>query len=136
MTAEYYTADHYAWGSSRPSTWSSSDYTAQYWVSSLFTSSLPIADRSQGWTGLLARNLSLPANSFVAGGFAEDPTSAAPMTTVSIINEGIETSNSVKLYAQHTYQYSTCDPARNAIATLPHLVDHQNIVVSFHLLRG
>jgi hypothetical protein len=26
------TADHYSWGSSRPSTWSSSDYTAQFLV--------------------------------------------------------------------------------------------------------
>jgi hypothetical protein len=75
------------------------------------------------------RNLSISAHSFIAGGFAEDPTSSAPMTTVSIIDEGIESSNAVKLYAQHTYQYSTCDPPRNAIATLPHLVDHQNITV-------
>lgn len=27
------------------------------------------------------------------------------------------------------YQYSTCDPTRNAIATLPNLVNHSNITV-------
>jgi hypothetical protein len=56
----------------------------------------------QGWTSVLARNLSLPPHSFLAGGFAEDPTSAAPMTTVSIIEEGIETTGAVKLFAQVT----------------------------------
>jgi hypothetical protein len=83
----------------------------------------------EGWTSVLRRNLSLPADRFVAGGFVEDPTPAAPMTTVSIIEEGVELTNAVKVFSQHTYQYSTCDPPRNAIATLPHLVDHQNITV-------
>jgi len=32
------------------------------------------------------------------------------------------------------YQYSTCDPARNAIATLPHLVNHTNVTVGASLL--
>jgi len=41
----------------------------------------------------------------------------------------------VKLYAQHTYQYSTCDPTRNAIATLPHVVDHQGIVAYLNLWK-
>jgi hypothetical protein len=89
-----------------------------------------VSSRSQNWTSALRQNLSLPAHDFVAGGFAEDPTSAAPMTTVSIINDGIESTNAVKVYAQHTYQYSTCDPKRNAIATLPNLVNHQNIMVN------
>lgn len=52
------------------------------------------------------------------------------MTTVDIVNEGVATTNAVKLFAQHTYQYSTCDPARNAIATLPNLINHGNITVS------
>lgn len=53
------------------------------------------------------------------------------MTTVDIVNEGVATTDAVKLFAQHTYQYSTCDPARNAIATLPNLINHGNITVSF-----
>lgn len=52
------------------------------------------------------------------------------MTTVDIINEGIDTTGVIKLFDQHTYQYSTCDPVRDAIATLPNLINHQNITVS------
>ena len=51
------------------------------------------------------------------------------MTTVDIVNEGVDSTGAVGLFAQHTYQYSTCDPVRNAIATLPNLVNHQNITV-------
>ncbi|KZV99803.1 hypothetical protein EXIGLDRAFT_723870 [Exidia glandulosa HHB12029] len=112
-------ADHYSWGTTRPSTWASADYTSQF----------------LGWTSYLSRNLSIPQHMFVAGGFAEDPTSAAPMTTRSIIAEGAESANTVKLYAQHTYQYSTCDPPRDAIATLEHLVDHRNITAYLDLWR-
>ncbi|CDO76896.1 Glycoside Hydrolase Family 79 protein [Trametes cinnabarina] len=111
-------ADHYA-GGSRPSGWSSADYTAQF----------------IGWTSFLTRNLSLPHHIFLAGGFAEDPTSAAPMTTVSIIKDGVDTTGVIKLFAQHTYQYSTCDPARNAIATLAHLVNHRNITAYLDLWK-
>ncbi|KAH7102030.1 hypothetical protein BKA62DRAFT_617976 [Auriculariales sp. MPI-PUGE-AT-0066] len=112
-------ADHYSWGSSRPSTWASPDYTSQF----------------LGWTQYLQRNLSLPRNVWVAGGFAEDPTSSAPMTVKSIVREGVLESHAVKLFAHHTYQYSTCDPPRNAIATLEHLVDHKNITAYLDLWK-
>ncbi|EJD40230.1 hypothetical protein AURDEDRAFT_91104 [Auricularia subglabra TFB-10046 SS5] len=112
-------ADHYSWGTTRPHTWASADYTSQF----------------LGWTSFLTRNLSLPQHAWVAGGFAEDPTSSAPMTTRSIINEGVESGGAVKLFAQHTYQYSTCDPPRNAIATLEHLVDHPNITAYLDLWK-
>jgi len=49
------------------------------------------------------------------------------MSTVSIIREGVLETDSVKLFAHHTYQYSTCDPPRNAIATLEHLVQAHGI---------
>jgi len=87
------------------------------------------------WTSILSNALSLPAHIFQAGGFAEDPTSAAPMTTVSIIQEGVDTTGVVKLFSQHTYQYSTCDPTRNAIATLPHLINHGNITAYLDLWK-
>lgn len=77
-------ADHYA-GGSRPSGWSSSDYTAQF----------------LGWTDVLSRNLSLPPHIFQAGSFADDPTPSASMKTVDIINEGIDTTGVVKYYNQH-----------------------------------
>lgn len=111
-------ADHYA-GGSRPSGWSSSDYTAQF----------------LGWTDVLSRNLSLPPHIFQAGSFADDPTPSASMKTVDIINEGIDTTGVVKYYNQHMYQYSTCDPARNAKATLPNLVNHQNITAYVDLWK-
>ncbi|TCD65236.1 hypothetical protein EIP91_002944 [Steccherinum ochraceum] len=97
-------ADHYA-GNQRPSTWGSADYTAQY----------------LGWTSFLTRNLSLPTHIFQAAGFADF------WSVKEVIGEGITTTNTVKVFSQHTYQYSTCDPARNAIATLPNLVNHRNI---------
>ncbi|KZT29970.1 glycoside hydrolase family 79 protein [Neolentinus lepideus HHB14362 ss-1] len=110
--------DHFA-GGSRPSTWASSDYTAQF----------------LGWTSVLSRNLSLPHDIFQAGSFAEDPTSTAPMTTVSIIEEGVDSTGAIKIFSQHTYQYSTCDPARDAIATLPNLINHQNITAYLDLWK-
>ncbi|PSR75566.1 hypothetical protein PHLCEN_2v9046 [Hermanssonia centrifuga] len=33
------------------------------------------------------------------------------------------------------YQYSTCDPVRNAIATLPNLVNHQNVTAYLDLWK-
>ena len=74
-------------------------------------------------------------------------------STKEVIDQGIESTGTVKLYAQHTYvpisielisrevfltevyryQYSTCDPARNSIATLTNLINHQNITVCFLL---
>ncbi|THH33202.1 hypothetical protein EUX98_g989 [Antrodiella citrinella] len=96
--------DHYA-GAQRPSTWGSADYTAQY----------------LGWTTFLSRNLSLPSHIFQAAGFVDF------WSVKEVIGEGITDTNTVKVFSQHTYQYSTCDPTRNAIATLPNLVNHGNI---------
>lgn len=100
----------------------------------------------QSWTSTLTERLSLPPRIFQAGGFAEDPTSSAPITTVKAIDEGIDSTGVIKLFDQHTYvpvsiefplikthnryQYSTCDPKRDAIATLPNLINHQNITVN------
>ncbi|THH15700.1 hypothetical protein EW146_g4813 [Bondarzewia mesenterica] len=111
--------DHYA-GGSRPSGWSSSDYTAQF----------------LNWTDFLSHNLSLPHHGqvFQAGSFADDPPSGS-MNTVDIINEGIDATGVVKLYNQHMYQYSTCDPTRNTKATLPNLVNHQNITAYVDLWK-
>ncbi|KZV68175.1 glycoside hydrolase family 79 protein [Peniophora sp. CONT] len=102
--------DHYG-GGSRVSGWSSADYTAQF----------------LGWTSFLTHNLSLPEDAFQACSFAEDPVNGEDFTTANTINEGILASNAIRLFNQHMYQYSTCDPARNAIATLPNLVNHTNI---------
>ncbi|TFY71156.1 hypothetical protein EVG20_g1847 [Dentipellis fragilis] len=104
--------DHYA-GGQRPAAWSSSDYTAQF----------------IGWTSVLTRNLTLPKGIFQAGSFADDPPTAS-MTTEEIIDEGAGDTGAVEVYSQHMqvrYQFSTCDPIRDAIATLPHLVNHTNI---------
>ncbi|KAG9093425.1 hypothetical protein FS749_014402 [Ceratobasidium sp. UAMH 11750] len=51
------------------------------------------------------------------------------MTTVSIINDGIDKTGAVKLFDQHTYQYSTCTSESNAQATLEALVNHTSITV-------
>ncbi|KAH8112653.1 hypothetical protein DFH11DRAFT_1784002 [Phellopilus nigrolimitatus] len=110
--------DHYA-GGSRPANWSSSDYVQQF----------------LNWTSILTDRLSLPSDIFQAGAFADDPTSSASMTTVSTIEEGIDTTGVIKLFDQHTYQYSTCDSVRDAIATLPNLVNHQNITAYLDLWK-
>ncbi|EUC53696.1 glycoside hydrolase family 79 protein [Rhizoctonia solani AG-3 Rhs1AP] len=106
--------DHY----SRPG-WSSAAFTAKF----------------LNWTSALTQSLNLPARIFQANGFAEDPTSSAPMTTVSTINEGIDKTGAIKLFDHHTYQYSTCDPARNAKATLEALVNHNNITTYLDLWK-
>jgi len=75
-------ADLYA-STSRPASWSSSDYTAQF----------------LGWTSFLTQNLSLPQNMFEAGNFARAPPDAT-MNVVEIIDEGIYTTGAVKLFGQ------------------------------------
>ncbi|KLO15240.1 hypothetical protein SCHPADRAFT_871320 [Schizopora paradoxa] len=110
--------DQYA-GNVRPAGWTSEDYTEQF----------------LNWTSELTERLDLPKKIFQAGAFAIDPTSSAPMTTVSIIEEGIDDTGVIKLFDQHTYQYSTCDPVRNAIATLPNLINHQNITAYLDLWK-
>ncbi|EIM91232.1 uncharacterized protein STEHIDRAFT_48573 [Stereum hirsutum FP-91666 SS1] len=110
--------DHYPSGS-RPSGWNSADYTAQF----------------LGWTSVLTRNLSLPKGIWQAGSFADDPTSSALMTTVDIVQEGVATMGVIEVFSQHMYQYSTCDPTRNAIATLPNLVNHSSITAYVDLWK-
>ncbi|CAE6425869.1 unnamed protein product [Rhizoctonia solani] len=104
-------------------------YSRPGWTSAAFTA------KFLNWTSALTKSLNLPARIFQANGFAEDPTSSAPMTTVSTINEGIDKTGVIKLFDQHTYQYSTCDPARNAKATLEALVNHNNITAYLDLWK-
>ncbi|CAE6455633.1 unnamed protein product [Rhizoctonia solani] len=104
-------------------------YSRPGWTSAAFTA------KFLNWTSTLTKSLNLPARIFQANGFAEDPTSSAPMTTVSTINEGIDKTGVIKLFDQHTYQYSTCDPARNAKATLEALVNHNNITAYLDLWK-
>ncbi len=56
----------------------------------------------KNWTSELTSRLNLPQHIFQAGAFAIDPTSSAPMTTVSIIEEGIDDTGVIKLFDQHT----------------------------------
>ncbi|KAG8682082.1 hypothetical protein FRC08_015200, partial [Ceratobasidium sp. 394] len=99
------------------------------WTSSAFTATF------LNWTSTLTKTLKLPPRIFQANGFAIDPTSSAPMTTVSTINDGIDKTGVIKLFDQHTYQYSTCDPVRNAKATLEALVNHNNITAYLDLWK-
>ncbi|EJD07106.1 uncharacterized protein FOMMEDRAFT_77371 [Fomitiporia mediterranea MF3/22] len=110
--------DHYA-GGSRPSNWSSAAYTAQF----------------LNWTTTLTERLSLPPRIFQAPAVADDPTPSALITTISTVDEGIDSTGVLKLFDQHTYQYSTCDPERNAIATLPNLINHRNITAYLDLWK-
>lgn len=68
-------ADHYA-GGLRPSTWGSSDYTAQY----------------LGWTTFLSRNLTLPKKIFQAAGFADF------WSVKEVLGEGIADTGTVKVF--------------------------------------
>jgi hypothetical protein len=65
---------------------------------------------AQNWTSTLTQRLSLPPRIFQAGAFADDPTPSASMTTVDIINEGIDNTGVIKLFDQHTLVFSrgTC----------------------------
>lgn len=104
-------------------------YSRTGWTSAAFTSTF------LNWTSTLTKALNLPPRIFQANGFAEDPTSSAPMTTVSTINDGIDKTGVIKLFDQHTYQYSTCDPVRNAKATIEALVNHNNITAYLDLWK-
>lgn len=109
--------DQYA-GSIRPSNWSSLDYTTQFLVRHILhlikrsTFSFFIYLFFQNWTAILSAELNLPKHIFQSGAFAINPTSSAPMTTVSTIEEGIDSTGVVKLFDQHSY-----DPF-----SLPHIL--------------
>lgn len=47
---------------------------------------------------------------------------------VDIIPAGIDSDNSVAEYSIHSYPFATCDPARAAIATLPNILNHTDLV--------
>lgn len=104
-------------------------YGRSGWSSQAFT------DLFLNWTSTLTQALNLPPRIFQANGFADDPTSSALMTTVSTVNEGIDKTGVIKLFDQHTYQYSTCDPTRNAKATIEALVNHNNITAYLDLWK-
>ncbi|EJU02041.1 hypothetical protein DACRYDRAFT_22427 [Dacryopinax primogenitus] len=93
------------------STWNAQTYTEE-WVN---------------WTSTIQSTLGLTSPRFVALGAAEDPTSSALITTVDVVSDGITQGNTVRAFSQHMYQYSTCDPTRNALAILPNLINHRNI---------
>ncbi|KZO93539.1 glycoside hydrolase family 79 protein [Calocera viscosa TUFC12733] len=103
--------DQYSSEQRDTSTWDAATYTTQ-WVN---------------WTSSIQQSLGIDAPRFVALGAAEDPTSSALITTVDVVADGITAGNTVKAFSQHMYQYSTCDPVRDALATLPNLINHANI---------
>ncbi|CDZ96269.1 Glycoside hydrolase, superfamily [Phaffia rhodozyma] len=80
-----------------------------------------------------ALNLSLPF--FQAGAFANDPTASALITTEDVVALGIGNDSSIKTFSQHMYQYSTCDSARDELATLDALVNHKNITAYVDLWK-
>lgn len=46
----------------------------------------------------------------------------------ALIPAGIDKTGSVAQYSIHSYEFSTCDPARAAIATLPNILNHTALV--------
>lgn len=80
----------------------------------------------QNWTSELSSALKLKGPYFSAGTFADDPPVGA-FNISGILEYGADKNGKTLAYSQHMYQYSTCDPARNAKATLPNLINHKNI---------
>ncbi|KAG8712198.1 hypothetical protein FRC08_014902, partial [Ceratobasidium sp. 394] len=68
------------------SDWASAEYTAKF----------------LNWTSTFTKTFNLPPCIFQAGAFAKLPKATASMTTVSIINDGIDKTGAVKLFDQHT----------------------------------
>lgn len=61
---------------------------------------------------------------------AMDPTSSARFTTADLVDAGIDSAmpHKIKTFSQHMYQYSTCDPERNAlIQNVTTLINHTSI---------
>ncbi|KAG9128365.1 hypothetical protein FRC07_000039 [Ceratobasidium sp. 392] len=96
-------------------------YQRAEWTSATYTA------KFLNWTSTLTEALDLPPRIFQAGAIAKIPRSTAPMTTLSIINDGIDKTGVVKLFDQHTYQYSTCTSENNTQATLESLLNHTSI---------
>lgn len=67
-----------------------------------------------------------------------DPKSSARFTTADLVAAGIDdtTPRRIKTFSQHMYQYSTCDPERNAlIQNVTQLINHTSITTYVDLWK-
>ncbi|KAF5367463.1 hypothetical protein D9758_003789 [Tetrapyrgos nigripes] len=86
------------------------------------------------WSVNVSDALNLPKPFFQLGATAEDPlfpfntpTANRQLDCVSALAAGANDDGTVKYCSEHTYQYSVCDPARAAVATLRNLVNHTRV---------
>ncbi|KAI5804302.1 hypothetical protein EDC01DRAFT_610911 [Geopyxis carbonaria] len=78
------------------------------------------------WTSSITASLGLKGAWFGAGTFADDPPTGA-FNTTGILALGASSNGLTNSYSQHMYPFSSCDPPRFSLATLPHLVSHTHI---------
>ncbi|KAF8907380.1 glycoside hydrolase family 79 protein [Gymnopilus junonius] len=57
----------------------------------------------------------------------DTPGASSALDCVSALAAGADNGHVAKTCSEHTYQYSVCDPARTAVATLPNLVNHTRL---------
>lgn len=84
---------------------------------------------SQTWSRNITQALKLPKPLFQIAATAEDPLwpydapgAQDQLGCVSALAAGANEFGTANYCSEHTYQYSVCDPPRQAIATLPNLV--------------
>lgn len=89
---------------------------------------LLIQPHDQEWSKNISDELGITEPLWQVAATAEDPlwpydspAASKALDCVSALNAGANAHNTVKLCSEHTYQYSVCDPARAAVATLPNL---------------
>jgi hypothetical protein len=92
----------------------------------------------QTWAANISSALSLPEPFFQAGAMAMDPTPSARFTTADLVAAGIDntTPRRIKTFSNHQYQYSTCDPERDAlIQNVTTLINHTSITTYVDLWK-
>ncbi|KIY44025.1 glycoside hydrolase family 79 protein [Fistulina hepatica ATCC 64428] len=92
------------------------------------------------WSANMSKTLDIRYPEFQLGATADDPLwpygteeANAQVDCVSALAAGANNASTVKLCSEHTYQYSVCDAAEVAVATLPNLVNHTRLAMYLDL---
>ncbi|EFQ29638.1 glycoside hydrolase family 79 protein [Colletotrichum graminicola] len=69
----------------------------------------------------------LPSERWWASSATTDD-SGLDVLPIALIPAGIDSEHQVGVYSIHSYAFSTCDPARAALATIPNILNHTELV--------
>ncbi|EPQ28462.1 uncharacterized protein PFL1_03765 [Pseudozyma flocculosa PF-1] len=79
------------------------------------------------WTGRIDAELDNPKRSWWASSATTDKT-GLEVRPAALIPAGIDDQKQVGQYSIHSYAFATCDPKRDALATIPNILNHTHLL--------